>query len=84
MMPIAWTKSYQVPGGKTGKAFTTTMGSSTDFSNEGLRRLVVNAVYHLLDLKVPEKADVNPVGPYNPTAYGFDGFKKGMKPADFK
>ena len=84
MMPIAWTKSYQLPGGKQGKSFTTTMGSSTDFTNEALRRLVVNAVFHLLNLKVPEKADVSPVGEYEPTAYGFDGFRKGMKPADFK
>src|SRR5687768_11007781 len=84
MMPIAWTKSYQLPGGKQGKSFTTTMGSSTDFQNEALRRLIVNAVYHLLDLKVSEKADVTPVGEYNPTAYGFDAHQKGKKPADFK
>jgi hypothetical protein len=60
------------------------MGSSTDFSNEALRRLIVNAVYHLLHLKVPDKADVTPVGEYKPTAYGFDAHRKGMKPADFK
>jgi hypothetical protein len=84
MMPIAWTKAYQVPGGKAGKAFVTTMGSSGDFTNEALRRLIVNAAYWLVDLKVPEKAEVGIVGEYNPTAYGFDGFKKGMKPADYQ
>jgi hypothetical protein len=84
MMPIAWTKSYQLPGGKPGKSFTTTMGSAADFTNEPLRRLIVNAAYFLLDMPVPEKADVTPVGDYKPTAYGFDGFKKGMKPSDFK
>jgi hypothetical protein len=83
MMPVAWTKSYQIPGGKQGRAFTTTMGSGTDFTNEALRRLVVNATYHLLDLKVPDKADVAIVGEYKPSAYGFDGFRKGMKPADY-
>jgi hypothetical protein len=84
MMPVAWTKSYQVPGGKPGKSFCTTMGSSTDLTNEAMRRLIVNAVYSLLDMKAPEKADVEIVGEYKPTAYGFDGFKKGVKPADYQ
>ena len=48
------------------------------------RRLIVNAVYSLLDMPVPEKAKVDLVGDFKPTAFGFDGFKKGMKPADFK
>jgi hypothetical protein len=84
MMPIAWTKSYQLPDGKAGKSFTTTMGASTDMANEGLRRLLVNATYSLLDLKVPEKADVTIVGEYKPTAYRGNGYKKGMKPADYQ
>ncbi|HZK80118.1 MAG TPA: hypothetical protein VFC46_03605, partial [Humisphaera sp.] len=37
MMPVAWTKSYQLPGGKTGKSFATTMGAATDLTNEALR-----------------------------------------------
>ncbi|MGB0581007.1 MAG: ThuA domain-containing protein, partial [Limisphaerales bacterium] len=49
MMPIAWLREYTAPNGKSkGKAFCTTMGSSTDFANEDLRRLVVNASYHLV------------------------------------
>ena len=84
MMPIAWTKSYQISGGKKGEAFTTTMGSSMDLTNESLRRLVVNAVYHLLDMKVPSQGtDVRLVGDYNPTPFGFNNFVKGKKPADF-
>jgi hypothetical protein len=83
MMPIAWTKSYQLPGGKPGKSFTTTMGASTDLANEPFRRLLVNAVYVLLDTKVPEKADVAIVGDFKPSAYRGNGYKKGMKPADF-
>ncbi|HEY7117930.1 MAG TPA: hypothetical protein VH475_15190 [Tepidisphaeraceae bacterium] len=83
MMPVAWTKSYQLPGGKPGKSFTTTMGSSTDLTNEALRRLIVNAAYYLLDMKVPEKADVTIVGEFHPSAFGFDGHRKGMKPADY-
>jgi hypothetical protein len=83
MMPVAWTKSYEVPGGKPGKAFCTTMGSATDFTNEGLRRLVVNTVYDLLGMKVPQKADVGIVGEYQPSAFGFGGHRKGMKPEDY-
>ncbi len=71
MMPIAWTKPYQLPDGKAGMAFTSTIGSSTDMLNEGVRQLFVNAVYHLLDVEVPEDADVTLVGEYNPTPYSF-------------
>src|SRR6202030_867986 len=31
MMPIAWTKTYKGPAGKTTTSFTSTMGSSQDF-----------------------------------------------------
>lgn len=87
MMPIAWTKSYQIPGGKKGQALTTTMGSSLDLENEALRKLVVNATYALLGTadKIPsEGTDVRLVGEYEPTMYGFGEFKKGMKPSDFQ
>jgi hypothetical protein len=90
MIPVAWLKDYQHPnGGKKGLAFHTSMGSSTDLENGGLRRLVVNATYYVLDLKVPRKgAKVAYVGAYNTTAYGFMGKefwdKKGLKPVDLK
>jgi hypothetical protein len=71
MMPIAWTKTYQLPDGAPGKAFTSTIGASVDLANEGVRRLLVNAAYYLLDLKVPEKADVRLVGNYQPSAFSF-------------
>ena len=84
MMPIAWTKHYQLPGGKPGRSLTTTMGASTDLANEGLRRLLVNAALDLTGLKVPEKADVTIVGDYKPNAYRGNGFTKGVKPSDLK
>ncbi len=71
MMPIAWTKSYQLPGGKTGQAFTSTIGAATDLTNEGVRRLFLNAAYYLLGLEVPARADVGLVGDYRPSAYSF-------------
>jgi hypothetical protein len=58
------------------------MGSSTDLQSEGLRRLVVNAVFWGLEMDVPPKADVDFVGEYKPTAYGFGSYRKGVRPAD--
>jgi hypothetical protein len=85
MMPVAWTKTYQIDGGKTGKAFTMTMGSSQDFQSEGLRRLLVNAVYYLVGLEsvIPNRANVDIVGRYEPLPMGFGTHKKGTKPSDF-
>jgi len=71
MMPIAWIKSYQLPDGSPGLAFTSTIGSSTDMINQGVRRLLVNAVYYLVGEPVPEKAPVDLVGTYVPSAYSF-------------
>lgn len=75
MMPIVWTKSYQLPGGKNGQAIATTIGSSTDMLNEGVRRLLVNSVFWGLGKEVPKKANVDVVGDYNPLRFSFQ--KKG-------
>lgn len=71
LMPIAWIKSYQLPGGTAGRAFTSTIGSSSDLLTEGVRRLLVNGVFWAMELPVPPKADVAIVGDYNPTQYAF-------------
>lgn len=71
MMPIAWTKSYQVPEGNKGQAFTSTIGSSSDLKNKGVRRLLVNGVFWAMGMQVPDTADVDLVGQYHPTAFGF-------------
>jgi hypothetical protein len=84
MMPVVWTKSYMLPGGATGQCLTTTMGASQDLENEALRRLIVNASYRLTGLEVPAKADVALVGAYKPTRFSFNGYTKGVKPADLK
>jgi putative membrane-bound dehydrogenase-like protein len=83
MMPIAWTRLHKNNAGNTNRVFCTTMGAATDLQSEGLRRLVVNAVYWALEMEVPEYADVDYVSTYSPTAYGFDGFQRGLRPADF-
>jgi len=84
MMPVAWTRTYQVEGGKPGKAFTTTMGAATDLPSVGVRRLLVNATYWCAGLadRIPKAAEVGLVGDYDPLPFGFNGFKKGVKPED--
>ena len=71
MMPIAWTREVPNGGGSANRVFCTTMGSASDLTNEGLRRLVVNGVFWGLNLDVPQRADVRYVDPYEPTMYGF-------------
>ncbi|MBC6998481.1 hypothetical protein [Cytophaga sp. FL35] len=71
LMPVAWTKSYQLPGGKKGKSFTSTAFSAVDLTIEGTRRLVVNAAFWALDLPVPNNAKVDIVGSYKPTQFEF-------------
>jgi hypothetical protein len=84
MMPIAWTKTYKVPGGKEGHSFATTMGASQDLESEGLRRLLVNACYWAVGLedKIPAKANVDIIGEYKPNPFKGGGHVKGVKPSD--
>ena len=72
MQPLAWLHNYTAPDDRTkGKAFCTTAGASVDLLSEDLRRLLVNAAYHLTGLEVPEKARVDFVDPFYPSFYGF-------------
>src|ERR1044071_6072150 len=84
MQPVVWTRLHRNEAGKTNKVLCTTMGAATDLESEGLRRLLVNAVYWGAGLPVPTKADVSYVGEYRPTMYGFDGYIKGVKPASLR
>ena len=85
MMPVAWVKTYKSASGKTARVFTTTMGSSTDLENEGVRRLVVNAIFWSLGLEnqIKSPLNVNLVGTYTATPFKFGGYIKGRKPADY-
>jgi hypothetical protein len=83
-MPVVWTRLHKNDTGTTNRILTTTMGSATDLEDEGVRRLVVNGVYWGLGLDVPAKADVTYVDEYEPSFYGFDGFRKGLHAADFE
>lgn len=88
MQPLAWIHPYTAPNGTAGKSFCTTAGAAVDCVDEDLRRLIVNAAYFLMDIPVPEKADVEYVDPFYPTFYGFINDKDyyrnlNLKPEDF-
>jgi len=86
MMPIAWIRTYPGEKGRAGRVFATTMGAATDLESEGLRRLVVNAAYWCVGIEkaIPPCADVDIVGRYNPSPFGFGGHRKGVRPSDYK
>ncbi|MDP4214304.1 MAG: ThuA domain-containing protein [Bacteroidota bacterium] len=86
IMPVAWTRTYRIPGGKEGKAFATTMGAAIDFLNEDLRRLLVNACFWAVGMEkqIPEKANVDFVSEYKPTMFGLELFRKGNLPSKYE
>lgn len=86
LMPVAWTKPYTGRSGKASRIFATTLGASVDLESEDLRRLLVNACYWAVGLEdqIPEESDVEYLGEYEPTFFGFSSFRKGMRPADFR
>jgi type 1 glutamine amidotransferase len=83
IMPVAWTNNYKGENGATGRVFATTMGASIDLKSEDLRRLLINASLWCVGLesKIPDKADVDVIGDYNPTMFGYDLFQKGVLPS---
>ncbi len=86
MMPVAWVRTYAVDDGPRGRAFTTTMGAATDLVAAGTRRLVVNGCYWAVGLeeKIPAASNVDVVGTFTPTKFGFNGGQTGLTPADMR
>ncbi|HTT60452.1 MAG TPA: ThuA domain-containing protein [Bryobacteraceae bacterium] len=82
MMPVAWVKTYTGARGKRARVFTTTMGAAQDLLSEGLRRMIVNACYWALGMedRIPAKTNVDLVGEYHPSPFGFGRYRKGIKP----
>ena len=84
MMPLIWIRDYKGETGKTSRIICSTIGASVDLQSEGLRRLLVNACYWGLGLeeRIPARNNVDYVGEYKPTFFGFNKFTKGVTPAD--
>jgi hypothetical protein len=86
MMPLVWLRDYAGENGKTSKIVTTTMGAAVDLESEGLRRLIVNACYWAVgsEKNIPANANVDYVGEYKPTGFGFGKFTPGLKPENLE
>lgn len=82
-MPLAWTKNYPTQRCNA-RVFMSTMGDAQDFADENFRRMMVNACFWAVGLedRIPAKNNVAIVGPYAPTPFGFNKFRKGLKPSD--
>lgn len=85
MMPVAWVKTFKADSGKICQVFTSTMGSSQDFESPGMRRMVVNATYWATGLadKISPDLNINFVGDFKPTPFGFGKFQKDKLPSEF-
>lgn len=83
-MPAAWTRTYDSADGRPARVFTTTHGASEDFLDESFRRLMVNAALWAVGLEdaITADLDVSLVGPYHPATFAFDGYRRGVRPAD--
>ena len=86
VMPVAWIRNYSSASGKKAKIFTTTMGASVDLISEDLRRLIVNACYWGtgMENQIPAQNNVQIVGEYNPTMFGFGKYQRGLSPSTFE
>lgn len=86
MMPMAWTNTYTTRTGEQARVFSTTMGSAQAFTAQGSRRLLVNACYWALEMEDQIKADSNVdlVGKYEPSRFGFGKARKGVKPSHLR
>jgi hypothetical protein len=62
------------------------MGAATDLASAGTRRLLVNACYWALGMeeRIPAESKVDIVGTFEPTPFGNNRYKKGVKPADLR
>jgi hypothetical protein len=83
-LPVAWTRTYLSAEGRPARVFTTTHGASEDFVNDGFRRLLVNAALWAVgeERAIRADLDVSLVGPYHPVTFSFDGYRRGVRPAD--
>ncbi len=84
LMPVAWTRAYESASGRRPRVFTTTHGASEDLLNDGFRRMLVNAALWAVGLEaaIDAASDIAFVGPYHPTRFSFDGYRRGVRPSD--
>ncbi len=88
-MPIAWLRERDFaaspePAPERQRLVTSTLAAAVDMQSEGLRRFLINAVYWCVgsEAAIPARNDARLVGVYEPTMFGFGGFKPRVRPED--
>jgi len=83
MMPLVWLRRHRNDDGIENQVLCTTIGAAVDFACPDLRRLLVNACYWLVGRgdAIQQKADVDPVDPYQPSWFGEHRHLVGRKPS---
>ncbi|MDF1836647.1 MAG: ThuA domain-containing protein [Planctomycetota bacterium] len=87
MHPIVWTRQREWAPGRIQRVLSTTIGAATDWSSEDLRRLFMNGVFWTLGMEdqIPaEGLNATMFGDWNPTPFGFNAFRTGQFPADYR
>lgn len=86
MMPLVWIRNYTGETGHSSRIIGTTIGGAPDLLSEGLRRLLINACYWGLGIEsqIPAKSNADIIGEFSPTFFGFNGYKRGVKPSDLE
>ncbi|MHC5211891.1 MAG: ThuA domain-containing protein [Planctomycetota bacterium] len=85
-MPVTWLRERVVSGAHAQRIVCSTIGAAVDFADEDLRRLFVNACYWAvgLEARIPERAEVDTVGNYRPSMYGFGKHRRGVRVPDLE
>ena len=87
MHPIAWLRVRDAGQPPPQRIFATTMGAAQDWSSEDLRRLFLNAAFWTLGMEsqIPsEGLEAGLLGQWEPSAFGFQAFRRGLTPADYQ
>lgn len=84
MMPLVWIRNYETDGGVAARSMCSTIGAADDMASAGLRRTLVNGCLWLLNLEVPERANVGCVGDYKPSRFGFNKYVRGVHPRQLR
>lgn len=85
-MPVVWTRETDLGYDVVRRVVCSTLGAAVDLRSEGVRRMLVNSVYWCtgLEAQIAERSDVECVGLYTPTMFGFGGAQKGVRVADLQ
>ncbi|MEO6740772.1 MAG: PVC-type heme-binding CxxCH protein [Chthoniobacteraceae bacterium] len=80
--PSEWTRTYKAANGKAARVFTSLYGTSEDITNDGYRRMLVNACFWTLGLeeKITPTLDIAFVGPFKPNTFGGGAYARGIQP----